>query len=170
MSFKDEMQQRAQDYAQRHGLLIGEELGYGVHGIVFLTESQPQNSLTKARSAIKIHRLEKPYQDERNVYLRLKDRGVTMVGGCHVPQLLRYDDTLWVIEMTVVKQPFVLDFADAQLDAAPDFSEEVMADWRAEKHDEFGKHWPAVQNIIAAFQIHGVFLVDVRPSNIAFAD
>jgi hypothetical protein len=40
--------------------------------------------------------------------------------------------------MTIVKQPFVLDFAGANLDETPDFSDEVMADGFAEKEEQFG--------------------------------
>src|SRR6516225_8085263 len=67
---------------------------------------------------------------KRDVYLRLKENGIDTILGCHVPQLLRYDDGLWVVDMSVVTRPFVLDFAGAFLDKAPDFSDEVLADWR----------------------------------------
>jgi hypothetical protein len=40
---------------------------------------------------------------------------------CHVPQMVAFDDDLWVIAMTLVERPFVLDFAGAYLDQAPRF-------------------------------------------------
>ena len=70
------------------------------------------------------------YLRERNVYFRLMDHEVRDVRGAAVPELLGYDDDLWVIEMTIVSRPFVLDFAGAYLDDPPDYSDEVMADWR----------------------------------------
>jgi hypothetical protein len=72
--------------------------------------------------------------------------------------------------MTVVDRPFVLDFAGAYLDEAPQFSEEVMADWLADKQEQFGTRWPEVQRILGGMEMHGVFMVDVNPGNVAFAD
>lgn len=118
------------------------------------------------KSAIKVHQREPDYRREREVYIRLKEHEVTTIRGCRVPQLLRYDDDLWIIEMTVVSRPFVLDFAGAFLDEAPDFSEEVMADWHAEKREQFGSQWPEVQAILRFLQGYGIHMVDVSPNNI----
>jgi hypothetical protein len=68
MSFKDDLLGRARDYMQRNGLILGDELGCGVHGIVFATESQPEKGPSAVRSALKIH-------------------------------LLRYDDSLWIVDL-----------------------------------------------------------------------
>jgi hypothetical protein len=84
--------------------------------------------------------------------------------------MLRYDDELWVIEMTIVTRPFVLDFTGAYLDQAPDFSDEVFVDWRAEKQEQFGSQWEEVQAILRYLQGFGVFLVDVNPGNISFGE
>lgn len=124
MTIREELLHRADIYAQRHGMVLGERLGYGVHGIVFVAESQTE----PGRAAIKVHEREEPYQRERDVYFRLRDRGVSEIRGCHVPGLLRYDDELWVIAMEVVTRPFVLDFAGAYLDHPPDYSEEVITE------------------------------------------
>jgi hypothetical protein len=64
----------------------------------------------------------------------------------------------------------VLDFGGAYLDQAPDFSDEVMADWRAEKKEQFGARWGEVQAILRALEAYGVFMIDVNPGNISFAD
>ncbi len=72
--------------------------------------------------------------------------------------------------MTVVKPPFVLDFAGAYLDRAPDFSEEVLADWTAEKQEQFGARWPEVQAVLRELDGYGVFLLDVNPGNVAFPE
>jgi hypothetical protein len=68
--------------------------------------------------------------------------------------------------MTVVAQPFVLDFAGVQLDREPDFSEEVMAKWRAEKREQFGDRWPEVQGIMRVLEEYGIYLIDINPNNI----
>jgi hypothetical protein len=170
MSLKDELVRRAREYTQRHSLALGGELGFGVHGIVFVTESQPEKGPAAAQSAIKVHQREPDYRRERDIYLRLREHGVSEIRGCHVPELLRYDDELHIIEMCVVSRPFVLDFAGAFLDKAPDFSEEVLADWRVEKLEQFGKKWPEVQAILRQLKGYGIHVVDVSPSNVSLLD
>ena len=71
--------------------------------------------------------------------------------------------------MEVVKRPFVLDFAGAYLDSAPDYSAEVLADWRIDKQEQFGRWWPEVELILASLERYGVFMVDVSPNSIAFS-
>ena len=153
-------------YCERNGSIIGRPLGSGVHGSVFAAESQAG----KGRIAIKVHEREKDYRRERDVYFRLKECEVTEIHGCTIPELLDYDDNLWVIAMTIVTQPFVLDFAGAFLDEPPDFSEDVLADWRAEKQEQFGPRWPEVQAILRVLEGYGFFLLDVNPGNIALGD
>ena len=105
---RGDLARRAQEYADRQGLILGRQLGFGIHGIV--------------------------------------------------------------IEMTVVTRPFVLDFAGAYLDWGPNFSEEVLADWRAEKQEQFGPRWPEVQAVLGALEAYGIFMVDVNPGNVSFGD
>jgi hypothetical protein len=168
MSLTDELESRIRRYAQRNGLVLGEQLGFGLHGIVFTAESQRENGTPPVRSAIKVHRRQAEYIRERDVYLRLQHHRVMTIRNCDVPQLLDFDDDLWIIEMTVVKRPFVLDFAGAYLDKPPDFSDEVMADWRAEKQEQFGDRWPEVQAILGFLEGYAVFMLDVNPGNVSF--
>jgi hypothetical protein len=67
------------------------------------------------------------------VYQRLREEQTTRILGFNVPQLLRIDEEFRAIEMTIVRSPFLLDFADARLDEAPDFSEDVLRQWEDEK-------------------------------------
>jgi len=169
MSLTRDMERRVADFAARHGLVLGQQLGYGMHGTVFLAESQGEIGAA-AGSAVKVHRRELEYLRERDIYLRLRERGVVNIRNCRVPQLLRHDDDLWIIEMTLVKRPFVLDFAGAYLDNAPDFSEEVWADWQAEKREQFGRRWPEVQAVLRALEVHGIKMLDVNPGNVSFVE
>jgi hypothetical protein len=170
MAFEPELMRRALAYTGRHGLVTGAELGAGVHGIVLAIESHPEGGVAAVHSAIKVHRREADYCRERDVYFRLKENAVSTIRGCHVPQLLRHDDQLWIIEMTVVSRPFILDFAGAFLDKAPGFSEEVIADWQAEKREQFEQRWPEVQAILRNLEAYGVFMIDVSPGNVSFND
>src|SRR5882672_728363 len=113
--------QCARLYASRHDLRLAERLGFGIHGIVFVVEDNSKSG----QAAIKLHHSSEPYLRERRVYERLRDAGVSEVLGFHVPQLIRFDDALRVIEMSIVARPFLLDFAGAYLGAAPEFSEEI---------------------------------------------
>jgi hypothetical protein len=72
--------------------------------------------------------------------------------GFNVPQLIRADDKLHVIEMTIVTRPFVLDFAGAYLDQPPDFPEDIWTDWESEKRDQFDVRWPTVRRVLAALE------------------
>src|SRR5262245_14878916 len=158
--------ERFEAYCRRKGLTLGKPLGYGVHGSVFAA----QNQSSGMRSAVKAHERERFYLRERDVYLRLKEQAVAYARGAAVPELLGWDDDLWVIEMTIVSRPFVLDFAGAYLDQAPDYSDEVLADWRAEKQEQFGARWSEVQAILRALESYGVFMADVNPGNVSFGD
>jgi hypothetical protein len=110
------------------------------------------------------------YQCERDVYRRLAEDGISSVVGFDVPRLINYDDELWVVEMGIVSPPFVLDFAGAYLDEAPNFPDEIMDEWRQEKKEQFGDRWPEVQDIMREFRKLGIYLADVKPGNIMFRD
>lgn len=158
---------KAITYATRHGLVLGKRLGLGMHGTVLIAESKER----AFKSAVKIFQHEEPYQKERDAYLRLQEDGVTNINGFHVPQLLRFDDELFVVEMTIVTKPYLLDFAGAFLDGAPKFSEEILADWEEQKREQFGARWSMVESVLENLRLdHGIFFTDVSPENIAFED
>lgn len=160
-NWREELVARTERYCQRYDCKIEAELGFGYDGIVFSTACQ---------SAIKVLRYEALYQRERDVYLRLAENDVLDICGFRVPEFLRGDDELWVVEMRIVSPPFVLDFAGAYLDVPPDFPDEVMQEWRAEKREQFGERWPIVQAIMREFRKLGIYLADVKPGNIMFRD
>lgn len=84
---------------------------------------------------------------------------------------MNHDDARLIIEMTLVKPPFLLDFASAILDRAPDFSDEAMELWNEEKAEMFGARWNEVRHLLRVLKdVHGIHLTDVRIGNIAFAD
>ncbi len=104
--------------------------------------------------------------------MRLRERDVGDVAGHTVPRLINADDKLLVIEMTIVSPPFLLDFGDAVLDAAPEFPVDVIEEWHAEKTEQFGEaRWDRVVTVIGILRaVHGIHLLDVNPGNIMFGE
>jgi hypothetical protein len=149
---------RARHFAAKNGRVLEEELGFGVHGIVWSTDQQ---------SVVKVHGAERLYYErERDIYLRLREHDVRTVLEFHVPRLWAFDDELKALEIAIVQPPFVIDFAGAYLDETPDFSPEVWADWEAEKQDQFGENWRKAKAVVGAFRRYGIYLSDVSPNNI----
>jgi hypothetical protein len=114
------------------------ELGSGVEGVVYLSP--------RATTAVKVHSSTGPFNTEVNVYKRLKKHKVSEFQGFSVPQLVRFDPQLQVIEMSVVKVPFLLDFAGAALDCDPDgWSNDD--EWWARIREQFDDDFPVVQSV-----------------------
>ena len=153
-----------EEYARLRHLRLLEPLGSGVHGIVFAAESQLQFRVT----ALKAHESHLAYNRERDIYLHLLRCEVLSILGCRVPLLLGFDDDLKVLEMTIVKRPFVLDFGGAYLFQPPDFPDEVWDEWRAEKIEHYGERWPEVEAILRELQRLDIHMIDVNPGNISF--
>jgi hypothetical protein len=162
----EELEERAQAYAARCEMTLGQSLGSGIHGIVF----RAKDNATNGRLALKFHADEAAYKRERDVYCRLGTLGVTQVAGFNVPQIDGYDDEQLVLAMTIVSRPFCLDFAAAYLDSPPAFSEETLALQEEKLREEFGERWPAVQRVLAALEEFGVFQIDASTGNIGFRD
>ena len=102
------------------------------------------------------------------MYRRLREERNTRILEFNVPQLLSIDEEFRAIEMTIVRSPFLLDFADALLDEAPDFSEDVLRQWEEDKAEIFGEKWPEVTRILAELQALDIYLLDINPRNISF--
>jgi len=113
----------ARRYASRNRLSVEfPGLGGGIHGQVFFV----RGSAAPGGTAIKVFYLEEFFRRELLVYERLREAGVRTIRGLSVPQLIRADGGLLVLEMTVVERPYRMDFAGAFLDDdAPQFDDEV---------------------------------------------
>jgi hypothetical protein len=149
--------ERAQIYAQNQNLKIEQFLGSGFDGSVFATNR---------KTAIKALKWQELYQHERDIYLRLRQYGIKNMAGCHIPQLILFDDELWTIEMTIVSPPYVLDFAGARLDQPTEYPPNIYRRWIREKRSQFGSKWKYVPRIVTALQRIGVYLSDLNPGNI----
>jgi hypothetical protein len=161
---EEELIERAEAFAKANGCAIGERLGFGIHGIVLVLNSESK----AAPTALKVLAFAEPYGRERDTYQRLREARVTKVRGFHVPQLLRWDDELLALEMTVVTPPFALDFAGAYLDFPPEFPDETWEDWKRKNEEQFGEDWPEAQAILAELEESGIHMLDPSPSNLRF--
>ena len=156
--------ERAEAFCNKHGIPIREQLGFGIHGRVWVGEYIANSAIL----AIKVFEKPEFYEVELDVYRRLESHGIYRLCDCKVPQLELADDTYSVIRMTIVRRPFVLDFAGAQLDSPPDFPPEIMMEFMAEKKMQFGDlRWPKVLEILGELETMGIFLTDISPSNIS---
>ena len=74
--------------------------------------------------------------------------------------------------MSIVSQPFVVDFGKVYFDTPPPYwnDAEVMSHCHAEGQETFGPRWPKVLAVIAAIQRYGIWYVDPKPGNIMFGD
>jgi hypothetical protein len=159
---------KARLYAAQRQLDLAEPLGSGKDGIVLAAKYKAK----PANVAIKVLHSAECYWREKRAYQRLASMAVTKVLGFNVPELIAFDDELLVLEMTIVKRPFVLDFASAYLDSdkRPEFPDDTWATWEEEKREQFEGCWPVVQEVLAAFERLGIYLLDVSPGNISFLD
>ena len=73
----DSMEQRALAYAASCRAELGDSLGFGVDGSVWLLHSKERNHPW----AVKLFRSDKPYRRERDCYLRLHELRVESVRG-----------------------------------------------------------------------------------------
>ena len=160
----EEVLRTARNYIRKHRVILRERLGFGIHRMVFVVES----NIKAGRSAVKFHERAEPYHRKKSVYTRLAEHHVSEILGFHVPQLLSFNDEFYAIEMTIVRRPFVLDFADAYLDQAPDFSEEVLEQWDKDKREIFGEKFATVLEVLQELRGHGVHLLDINAANITF--
>ena len=146
-------------------LTLANRLGFGVHGSVFAAKNQSDGRRTASRPSSATFLSSRP-----QCLLAAKGTRGNLHSWRSRSGITGYDDELWVIEMTIVSRPFVLDFAGAYLDQPPDYSEEVLADWLAEKKEQFGSRWPEVQAIIRALENYDIYMADVNPGNVSFRD
>lgn len=121
-------------------------------------------------TAIKGFNRREKYLNERNAYLRLRQCKLTQVGPFRIPTLIRFDDDLEIIEMTIVQPPFLLDFASAYIDCKPPYSYEELELWHEGKEEDFGKdRWEVVTEAISILKGRAkIWLADVHAGNVRF--
>jgi len=158
------MLEKPQQYEAKYTLRFTDALGNGKDGRVLKTAS--------AR-AVKFFDDATVYRRELRAYQILQQRDIDELNGFQIPRLLRYDDALMAIEMTIVSPPFLLDFASAYTQHEYDrfeFTQEVLDERLAHWSDIFADDWPTVQLTSEAFTNEtGLILLDLSLNNIRFA-
>lgn len=144
----------------RSGLSLKSLLGYGIDGAVWSTNK---------KTAIKAFERPNNYNRELACYERLYDTSTFSLGEFSIPSLIDHNAELLVIEISIVRPPYLLDFGKSYLDQPPDFSPEVLADWEAEKSALFETgQWVTVRSLIGQLRTLGIYYFDAKPANIAF--
>jgi len=90
---------------------------------------------------------------------------MTQLLGLTVPRLRGYRSDVNLIRMDFVSAPWLLDFAGV-LFHPPDFSEDATASWHADVRLRFGSHDWMAWAVYHALAKHGIYYVDLRPSNV----
>ena len=151
-----EVAARYQSYLDAHAVETEGLLGWGMDGVVWRTAR---------KTALKVHKFELDYRQERDVYLRLRQRSLHRLAGFAIPVLLYYDDSCLALELSIVERPFLLDFAQAHLDGAhPELDD---PGWLNEKARVFGSDWQDVKRLLNALRQYGIFFTDVHKGNIS---
>jgi hypothetical protein len=158
------LQQRAEDYARLCGisLELQRPLGAGTDGAVWASNED---------TAVKAFRRLHSFNQELTCYRRFASARVSEIDGFAVPKLVRWDDDRWIIEIGIVRPPFIIDFAKVSIDQPPDFSAEVLEDEEQQGSDLFEHRWPQVQSLLAILRYRfGIEYLDPKPGNIMFED
>lgn len=166
MNDEKELSARAELYGKRRRIQLDDQLGFGMHGIVFESEHQSEILGISFGIAVKFHTMEIPYFREKETYQRLAELEVEQICGCDVPRALHFDDEFLAMELTIVQPPFILDFGGAWLDEPPEFPPNVIAEWTEQKREQFDSDWPLVEKILRDLRLMGIHLLDLHPANI----
>lgn len=152
-------------YCHDNDLLIlpKAKLGFGTDGSVWRTSR---------RTAVKGLYLEQTFSREVTAYQRLAECGLNTLHGLAIPELLGNESDLLVIEMTILRPPFLLDFGKAYVDRPPPYwnDEQLMANAYREWEELLDERWQEVAALLGALQSLGIYYVDPRPGNIVFRD
>jgi hypothetical protein len=100
----------------------------------------------------------------------LQEWGVAKVLGFNVPQLIGSSHKLLVIEMTIVKPPFLVDFELSKLDEDQSFEPGMdTEEWWDRLLPLFGRRLPMVRDVFYFLrERYGISYYDLAPRNMDF--
>ena len=152
----------AEAYALLRGFQLTGQLGAGMNGRVWAVTGKDNT----VEWALKIQDAQ-GFRLERACYERLGELGVTEVAGFNIPVLIHAEERWQAIEMSIVDRPFILDFAQAYLDAPPEFPEEVWQECLETWENRYEDDWPVVKQALRELRLLGIYYLDVHRGNIA---
>ncbi|TWT39743.1 hypothetical protein [Blastopirellula retiformator] len=142
------MEETIQSYSALRGIKIENRLGHGTDGSVFQTN---------VLSAVKVFQRERQFRNELGCYQRLAETGCFRISIFAIPELQYYHESLRVIEMSVVRPPYLPDFGKCYLDVQPpDFPADVIQHEIERQMEDFGEDYSIVQMAIAKLQEFGI--------------
>ena len=111
-----------------------------------LGDGKDRNVLkTLDRHAVKFLYRQDVFDREVWAYEILRDLHLEEIDGFQIPRMIRHDDGLRAIEMTIVQPPFIIDFASAYTEEEYEqfeFTEDVLGERENHWSEVFGDKWP----------------------------
>lgn len=141
-------------------LSVVDTVGGGKDGSVYKTSRQ---------SALKLFDNRAIYRKELAAYKVLRERRVKFVNQFRIPRLMSWHHDLLAIEMTLVRPPFIVDFASAILDE--DWRDDAQLQEQLHERvselfdDRAADVFFALERLVT---LHGIHLLDAHPANIKF--
>jgi hypothetical protein len=162
----DQLFERAVEYCKSRNIRILRQdcLGYGSDGTVW------RSSLP---TAVKVLHRPEVFAIELECYERLKRAGVNKINGLNVPMLEGSSQALQVIEIQLVKPPYLLDFGKARIDGdlRRMYDRQLMNNAKHEWRERFPKRWQQVAGVLAVLRKQfGIHYLDPKLGNISFGD
>ncbi|MEZ6034375.1 MAG: hypothetical protein R3C17_14870 [Planctomycetaceae bacterium] len=106
-----ETMERRSAYCSCHGVVIQfDEPDWGLDAFLWRTTVE---------TVVKIHRYHERCQKELATYQRLAERKIVRLKGFAFPQLVKYDEELHILELSIVSPPYILDFVEVGLGQKP---------------------------------------------------
>lgn len=91
------------------------------------------------------------------------------IGRFVIPRLHNADTALLIIEMSVVRPPFLIDFGKATVDDDQGWTPDLIATWWEKVNDVFEKDAPIASSIFTQLRDKaGVYQWDLNPANLNF--
>jgi len=135
-------------------------LGSGTDGEVYIVNGP---------SAVKVHYDRHRFLNELHAYQVLSRIGLEHIGEFRIPVFRQYDDQLLIIEMSVVKPPYLIDFGKATIGKGQDWSDEHMAYWWEQVEDKFENDFAVASQIFEQLvRRTNIYQWDLNPSNLNF--
>jgi hypothetical protein len=112
---------------------------------------------TNRKTVAKVFQYQKNYYMELRCYQRLKRHSISHIRQFAVPRLIEFDSNLFVLEMSIVTAPYLIDFGKAYLDSEPDHSAETWAEHHQEQQEIWEDRYGEVQAVLWSLRQLGIF-------------